>query len=60
MDSNFFWLYARPPVPEMPERILLLTDKPLTSDLPVIARQQFGAMTAYLLDNSTKTYKLSF
>ena len=59
MDPNFFWLYKNLPAEKIPDKILLVTDKPLDTNLPVISQQTFGAINAYILDNSHKNYKLN-
>ncbi|MEK7622370.1 MAG: hypothetical protein AAB430_00735 [Patescibacteria group bacterium] len=51
MDGNFAWLYSQSPTLIEPDKILLVTDKPLTALEPVIAQQSFGALKAYLLLN---------
>ncbi len=58
MDSNFAWLYRQPPAETMPDKILLVTDKPLETPLPIINQQIFGAMSAYILDNSEHLYEI--
>lgn len=60
MDPNFFWLYRHSPVEQNPDKILLVTDKVLNTTLPVLSKQTFGAMNAYILDNSRKTYIINF
>jgi len=59
MDPNFFWLYKNSPAEKTPDKILLVTDKPLDTSLPVISQQTFGAINAYILDNSHKNYQLN-
>lgn len=58
MDPNFFWLYRQLSAKTMPDKVLLVTDKQLNLKLPVISQQTFGAMNAYILDNSNQTYRL--
>jgi len=58
MDPNFFWLYQQFPAEKMPDKVLLVTDKDLKIDLPVISQQTFGAMNAYIFDNSSQAYKI--
>jgi len=59
MDPNFFWLYQQPPAQTIPDKVLLVTDKPLTTNLPILTRQQFGHMAAYILDNSNHLYQFN-
>lgn len=58
IDPAFFWLYKDPPAGTIPDRVLLVTDKPLTTNLPIMSQNQFGEMSVYILDNSSKQYKL--
>jgi len=58
MDSNFFWLYRQPPATSSPDKVLLVTDKPLQSQLPILSNKTFGAINAYILDNSSLTYEI--
>ena len=51
MDPNFAWLYKKPPLVTTPDLKLLVTDKPLNTDLSIISHQSFGAINAYLLTN---------
>jgi len=60
MDPNFSWLYNKASSRTLPDKVLLVTDKPLTVELPVISQQNFGAMNAYIIDNSGKAYKINF
>jgi len=58
MDPNFSWLYRQPPAETIPDKILLVTDKPLETPLPIINQQAFGSMSAYILDNSEHLYEI--
>lgn len=58
MDPNFFWLYRNTPREIITEKVLVVTDKPLNTLLPVLNSASFGAMNVYLLDNSSQTYDL--
>lgn len=49
MDENFAWLYPQQPSNDRADKILLVTDRPLTGTEEIVARQTFGAMGAYLL-----------
>ncbi len=49
MDPNFSWLYPKPPATASPNKTLLITDKPLFENLPVMAQEKFGSMAAYIL-----------
>jgi len=48
MDPNFSWLYSQSPSEEMPNKILLVTDKPLKSQLTILNQKKFGDMDAYI------------
>ena len=52
MDPNFAWLYSQSPSEKMSNKILLVTDKPLKSSLTVLNQKKFGAMNAYILENT--------
>lgn len=60
IDPNFAWLYRQPPATVMPNKVLLVTDKTMSPSQPVINSAQFGAMKAYILDNSQQTYELAY
>jgi len=59
MDPNFFWLYQQFPAETIPDKVLLVTDKPINTNLPIISQEIFGALNAYLLDNQGKAYQLN-
>lgn len=48
MDPNFSWLYPQPPQAGA-SRVLLVTDRPLVGGESVLAKENFGAMAAYIL-----------
>lgn len=56
MDPNFFWLYKDLPAEKMPQKVLLVTDKPLMTQLPILIQKSFGDMNAYILDNQLNFY----
>lgn len=60
MDPNFSWLYQNPPSLIIPEKVLLVTDKVLNQNLPIVSQASFGKFNTYILDNSSKQYKLNY
>ena len=60
MDPNFFWLYRQFPSQVIPDKVLLIIDKPVGLTLPVVSQQKFGGLDAYILDNSTQEYQFIF
>jgi dolichyl-phosphate-mannose-protein mannosyltransferase len=53
MDPNFAWLYRQAPSPSkiIPDKTLVVTDKPLNTSLNIEKQQSFGALDAYILVN---------
>ncbi len=49
MDVNFAWLYPQPPSAQPADKILLVTDRPLSPALQILTKGTFGAMNAYIL-----------
>lgn len=49
MDPNFAWLYRQAPSKTAPDKTLLVTDKPLATDLTIEKQRSFGALDAYIL-----------
>lgn len=60
MDANFSWLYKSLPSLIVPDRVLLITDKVLNQNLPIVSQTGFGEFHTYILDNSSKQYKLNY
>lgn len=60
MDPNFFWLYRQPPADFFPDKVLLVTDKPLVQPYTILYQHKFGDLSTYILDNRDSSYQPSF
>jgi hypothetical protein len=60
MDPNFFWLYQNLPAKQTPNKVLLVTDKPLNLSQNILDQKTFGSLTAIILDNSSYNYEINY